>query len=194
MAPKSKEQFEEIRNQTKENIKNAALELFGKLGYHSTSISQIAKAAGVSKGLMYSYFESKQDLLYYIIMEAMDLGMKLMDEVIEKTSDPYEQFAQIVEGSFQWVMENLHYWKLLTSLAFQPGILEGMEGEMKTGQERAMAISIEIFSKLGYEHPEEEAWFFGALMDGVMLHYLQLEDQYPVEKMKAYILARYKPQ
>jgi AcrR family transcriptional regulator len=193
MAPKSKEQFEEIRKQTRENIKNAALELFGKLGYHSTSISQIAKAAGVSKGLMYSYFDSKQDLLHAIIMEAMDIGMGLMNEAMGKTQDPYEQLVQIVEASFQWVIENLHYWKLLTSLAFQPGIMEGLEEEMKSGQEMAMGASIDIFRKLGYENPEEEAWFFGAAMDGMMLHYMQMEHQYPIERMKAFVMARYKP-
>lgn len=194
MAPKTKEQFEEIRNQTKENIKSAALELFAKRGYYSTSISQISKAAGVSKGLMYSYFDSKQDLLHYIIMEAMEMGMSMIDEVIEKTSEPYERFTQIVETSFAWVRENSHYWKLLSSLAFQPGITEGMEGELKMGQERAMGLSVELFRELGYESPEEEALFFGAAMDGMMFHYLQLESDYPIEKMKAYILKRYQPQ
>ncbi|PLX21155.1 MAG: hypothetical protein C0599_08290 [Salinivirgaceae bacterium] len=50
----------------KEKIVDAAITLFGENGFHNTSISQIAKNAGVSKGLMYNYFESKEELLKYI--------------------------------------------------------------------------------------------------------------------------------
>ena len=53
--PKTKEQFEEIRNKSKAAIIEAALELFANNGFHNTSITQIAKKAGVSKGLMYNY-------------------------------------------------------------------------------------------------------------------------------------------
>ena len=61
--PRSKEQFEEIRKKTKENILNAALKLFAEKGYHGTSINDIAKAANISKGLAYNYFESKKQII-----------------------------------------------------------------------------------------------------------------------------------
>ena len=43
----------------KKAILDAPLQVFADEGYHNASISKIAKAAGVSKGLMYNYFESK---------------------------------------------------------------------------------------------------------------------------------------
>ncbi|MEA3317134.1 MAG: TetR/AcrR family transcriptional regulator, partial [Bacteroidota bacterium] len=67
MAPKTKEQYNEIRETTKARIKNEALKLFAENGYHSSSISIIAKKANISKGLMYNYFDNKEDLLKQII-------------------------------------------------------------------------------------------------------------------------------
>ena len=50
MSPRTKDQFEEIRNKSRENIEKIALELFAIKGYHATSVSQIAEKAGISKG------------------------------------------------------------------------------------------------------------------------------------------------
>jgi len=59
-----------MRQVSEQAIKQAALELFAHHGYHSTSISQIAKEANVSKGLVYNYFDSKEELLRHIVLEA----------------------------------------------------------------------------------------------------------------------------
>lgn len=48
---------------TKEQILEAALELFSVRGYEATSISQIADAVGIRKASLYSHFASKQDIL-----------------------------------------------------------------------------------------------------------------------------------
>ncbi len=46
--PRTKEQFEKIRKETRAKILNTALELFAKKGYSNTSISEIAKSAKIS--------------------------------------------------------------------------------------------------------------------------------------------------
>ena len=51
------------RGNTKQEILDAALELFSVQGYEATSISQIASAVGIRKASLYSHFESKQDVL-----------------------------------------------------------------------------------------------------------------------------------
>lgn len=69
--PRTKKQFEKIRNEKIELIKNSALKLFAENGYHSTSISKIAKSAKISKGLIYNYFESKESLLHDIMFSGL---------------------------------------------------------------------------------------------------------------------------
>ena len=63
MCPRSKEENERVRSQTTEQLLQAALTLFAKNGYHGVDLAEIAKEAGVSKGLAYHYFKSKEELL-----------------------------------------------------------------------------------------------------------------------------------
>ena len=48
---------------SRQKIINAALFLFAKYGYEKTTIRMIAQKAGVSLGLMYNYFDGKDELL-----------------------------------------------------------------------------------------------------------------------------------
>jgi AcrR family transcriptional regulator len=52
-------------------IARAALELFVAKGFAATKLEDVAKAAGVSKGLPYLYFKSKEDLFKAVIVEAI---------------------------------------------------------------------------------------------------------------------------
>ncbi len=51
----------------KEAIINAAYKVFSEVGYYNTNTADIAKAAGVSTGIVYSYFKDKRDILFYVI-------------------------------------------------------------------------------------------------------------------------------
>ena len=48
---------------TKQNILNSAKRLFSRRGYERTSLSDVAKYAGVTRGAIYWHFSSKEDLL-----------------------------------------------------------------------------------------------------------------------------------
>ena len=191
MAPKTSEQFEQIRQQSMDAIMQTALELFGHNGYHSTSISKIAQEAGISKGLIYNYFESKEDLLKRIILEAIETGEYIMDKAMEQSDDPFKQLQLVLENAVEMVKSNLHYWKLVTSLAFQGEVLTPIEDVIAEKNKIAMELGIELFTRAGAEDPMKEALLFGATLDGMMLHFMQLGEQYPLEEMKNYIIKRF---
>lgn len=69
--PKTKEQYEALRSQKMELIENTAMACFAENGFHGTSISSIAKKAGISTGLTYNYFSSKEDLLTAIYLKGI---------------------------------------------------------------------------------------------------------------------------
>ena len=71
MSPRTEKQYEQIREQKRALILETALRLFADEGFHSTSISKIAKGAGISKGLMYNYFGSKEELLKDIVISGI---------------------------------------------------------------------------------------------------------------------------
>ncbi|MGB9683184.1 MAG: TetR/AcrR family transcriptional regulator [bacterium] len=56
----------------KEDILNSALKLFFEKGFNETSIDEITRLAGISKGSFYTYFQSKEDLLSEVIKAAIE--------------------------------------------------------------------------------------------------------------------------
>ena len=59
------------KGSTKQEILDAALELFSVQGYEATSISQLAEAVGIRKASLYSHFENKQAILDALIRTTM---------------------------------------------------------------------------------------------------------------------------
>src|SRR5690242_13763949 len=54
---------------TQQRILDAALQVFGEAGYHSTSMERIAKVAGCSRVSVYQYFAGKEDVFRHLAAE-----------------------------------------------------------------------------------------------------------------------------
>ena len=84
-----------IRDTRREEIVNAARDLFSRKGFHGTSMPDIAHAAGISTGLIYYIFPSKEDILLACCEEVAILHLDLFDEA-EHITNPLERFDYIV--------------------------------------------------------------------------------------------------
>ena len=191
MSPKTKEQVEVIRQQSMDAIKQAALDLFAHKGYASTSISAIAKAAGVSKGLMYNYYESKEKLLEAIVADAVAVGADVFTKVMDESLTPKERLRILIEWAFDWVLSHFVYYKLIVQLSFQEDVIEQIGDFAKQKAEAHAQFGELLFRELGYEHPRLEALQLGATLDGVFMQLIYLEDDYPIHEMKEFILKKY---
>lgn len=123
MTPRTPQQFEVIREEKKTLIMNVALEHFAKEGYHNTTISHIAKHAGISKGLMYNYFESKEDLLSEIINKSMDEISRYFDPDRDGflTENEFELF---IRKLFNLLRQKLSFWRLFYQFLMQKDVRE----------------------------------------------------------------------
>ena len=65
-----------------DDVTNAAVELFATQGYAKTGVQQIVTAAGVTKGAMYHYFTSKDDLLFGIYDQLLTMQKAHLDALI----------------------------------------------------------------------------------------------------------------
>jgi len=116
--PKTTEQYNEIRLEKKQLIMNVALELFAEHGFKSTSISQIAEAAGISKGLMYNYFCSKEDLLKAVIINLVDEICNMIDPNHDKIISE-EEALQFFDKYFDMLQSRTNEFKLLLQICTQ---------------------------------------------------------------------------
>ncbi|WP_449623128.1 TetR/AcrR family transcriptional regulator [Robertmurraya sp. Marseille-Q9965] len=99
MAPLNDGQLENIRNERKIQIMRAALKTFAENGIKLTKISLIAKEAGISHGLVYHYFKSKEEVLYESLEWAMELNetRKYLNELSEMEVSPIEKVRQFTK-------------------------------------------------------------------------------------------------
>lgn len=181
---------EKKRQESIENILNTALRLFGNLGYNGTSISRIAKEAGISKGLMYNYFDSKEKLLEGILMKVGDESMEFFANVLS-IEDPKEKFLGIINSTIKFLEEKTDYNKLITSLALQNASHNYIE-QMRASKEEFMVESmIGILSELGVKNPEQEVYGIFACLDGMSIQFLITEDSEILHKVKESLITRY---
>lgn len=185
MSPRTEEQFEEIREEKKELILQTGLQLFATKGYHNVSVSDIAKAANISKGLMYNYFESKETLLSSVVQK----GIKDLLEVFDMDKDGVltkDELSYFIDFTFQSLKENKHFWRLYFMLIMQPDIYEMVKNEYMSLKERVVKTAYTFFEERGYEDPECEILVFAAMLDGLAFQFVFADDDfhYPLEKLR----------
>ncbi len=166
MSPRTKEQFEEIRETRREQIMNAALELFAQEGYTNCSISRLASHAGISKGLMYNYFESKEALLMAIIEDGMSDFINYFDPNHKGILEA-DELAGFIRKTFSNIRENQKFWTLYINIVLQPRVREYLHGEpFNNLMNQYGPMLMKYFTKMGYEDPELEMLTFSALLEG----------------------------
>jgi AcrR family transcriptional regulator len=189
--PRIEEQFEEIRQNRKQEIMETALKLFGEQGFHNTSISKIAKAAKVSKGLMYNYFESKEALLDAILFGAADEKEVASQSISMNEIPPKLRLKMMIEGTFAMIESNLHHWKLMMALSLQDEISVRIDEKFAAQRTTGMQQFIALFEEMDVENPILEAYFFGSSLTGAMMQYIHLKEDYPLEEMKNYLIDKF---
>lgn len=190
MSPRSKAQLQEIREQSKEKILGAALELFAQQGFHKTTISQIASKAKVAKGLIYNYFESKEELLQGIIDSALAEG-SIMLEQMSQLQKPEEKLAFIIQQSFSYMKERRDYMKLITGLSLQIDQFPSLHDMVQNKYTEGIPFCASLLSEINWPDPENEARIMSALLDGILLQYLVVGEIINLELLENSLLDKY---
>ena len=190
VMPRTPQQLEEIRRDRKQAIMETSLEVFAEHGYESSSISMIAKKAGVSKGLMYNYFESKEDLLTSLMMDGMDDMFRLFDPnkdgVLTK-----EEFTYFIEEMFNLMSAKRNFYKLYFALMMQPAVWKLFEARLADIIAPFMKIMVDYYTEKGAKNPMLEAVLVGALLDGIGFNFVFNPDLYPLEEVKKLAIERF---
>ncbi|AZO95878.1 TetR/AcrR family transcriptional regulator [Halocella sp. SP3-1] len=91
---------------TKDMITDAALRLFADRGYAETSMSSIAEEAGVSKGTLYLYFSSKEEMFREMIETGFEVMLKQIGSLVKKDRPVKELVYDYIRISHDFCEEN----------------------------------------------------------------------------------------
>jgi AcrR family transcriptional regulator len=98
LSPLNKQQLNQIRDERREQIKQAALKIFARRGYVGTKTSMIAAEANISEGLIFRYFKSKDELFTTLVQELMEEGKRETESIQYLPGSPFEQIKALTEG------------------------------------------------------------------------------------------------
>jgi len=189
MSPRSKSQIEEMREMSIRKIFDASLELFAGKGYEATSISQIAKKAGISKGLIYNYFDSKLDLLKGLMDSFSNVEAEMMEGVIDK--DPRKFLENIFRVFFRELRERSDLWKMIAILSLQPDMYRFVHDVALEKLQVYYQLLEELLRQTGVKDPKGESKILAALFDGIGMHYIVISDDYPLDEVENYLINKY---
>ncbi|MDR2473845.1 MAG: TetR/AcrR family transcriptional regulator [Tannerella sp.] len=160
--PRTKEQYEKIRSEKKRAIMETALQLFAEQGFAGTSIETIAQHAKISKGLLYNYFESKDDLLHQIILTGVEIVTKAG---VFKPGMTREDFIRCVKHLLDMVEEHRNFLSLYSALGTQPGIAQKVTPTVENSAE--ITALLEFFgAHSGNDAAIKEVLLFSSLIKG----------------------------
>lgn len=148
-------------------IVQAALEVFAEKGFAAAKLDEIAGRAGISKGALYLYFETKEDIFRAVVREAVAPNLDLVEAMLAQATIPFPDLlrlavarivtvigtsrigavAKLVIGESRNFPELARVWHdevVSRALAAMSGALAKAQerGEIRQGDPRLQAFSI----------------------------------------------------
>ncbi|MCZ8521274.1 MULTISPECIES: TetR/AcrR family transcriptional regulator [Paenibacillus] len=185
MSPLNEDRLGQIRDQRKEQIMQAGLGVFARRGILGTKMSMIAAAAGVSHGLLYHYFKSKDELFTSLIEEAVVAADESVRQLYDLPGSPAGKLRLLTEQILQ--EDGAEYFMLIHQARTSDGVpAEAKELIAQYSMARFIDVMLPLFQegqRLGEIVPEpaEEliASYFSVLSGLMVLHTRDSEYRIP---------------
>jgi AcrR family transcriptional regulator len=180
MSPRTKAQLEAVKEAAREKILDAGLLLFARQGVAATGVTEIAREAGVSLGLLYHYYASKEELFAALIKMAMEGAKETLAACQEEGSaaEQIRSISRLACGVLRRENRTAHYFLLLIQAGLaglSPGAQE--EGLLKGADVSAPFILLQGLIKEGQAQgavkagePRQLAQLYWAAFQGLCLY------------------------
>lgn len=130
----------------REKILMAALEVFTKKGFHASSMAMVARKAKISVGAIYNYFKNEDDLIRQIFLEIKKDMISVLSENINQDMECEEKFITFWITIFKYLIKNPSKFRYLEQYFNSPyGIRERKECLVE--KEEGPSPLIEIFKE-----------------------------------------------
>lgn len=172
------------KKEKKDQIIQAALQVFTKKGFAKTTINDIAHAAGIGKGTVYEYFAHKEEIInhsFHYFMHAMELDFQ---EILILEIPAKEKFIGILEGFSQFLSpENMQLMELMLDFWAEGIKTKHSEGFLADEMRKFYHSYREIFADIIIEgmqdgsfkkdvNPRSTASMIIGALDGVMVQWI----------------------
>ncbi len=144
---------------------DTAVDLIGRQGYRGTTLRDIAKEFGVTEPAVYYYFDTKEDLLFTIYQETLEVALRTARTIAASDATPQEKLRAVISQFAHLVVEDKMFaiffrekdelspenWSKITSgeRDFVATIASVIEAGIATGVFRRFDPTVVTFGLLG---------------------------------------------
>ncbi len=181
----------------------AALHVFSRKGFAASTLDDIAKEAGVTRGAIYWHFQGKAELYLTLLAEGSQKPFQLLDEIASAEYSPGEALRQLFMRFLHSIEEDEAFQAIteLLLLKSEPGIVDAKAEGMAQKYQGATAFAqqLEQILRRGIVSGEFRADLdvqvtalaFNALINGVILVWLQSSKTFSLKQIAAALAETY---
>ena len=181
----------DIPPQRRRQILDVARALFARGGYHGVTVDAIAAWAGISKGNLYWYFKSKQDILHLLFNDIVEQLTKPSGIILKSDISPQDKLRA-------FALSHLHAAEAYpdaVSLMLQIAGQQELKDMVSSGYSLLMRHYVDsltpLFAAIGEKNPETVATLYATTIDGLMAMVAMGQGLYDKEKIMAVIEERF---
>lgn len=168
----------DVASERKNQIVTATVDCIVRFGYHNFSMQDVAKAAGVSKGIIHYYFLNKDDLMLSVLERVVQDIEGVLHSNIDVIEDPVQKLkifielcADIVKNTKEYYQVSMDFWTQINQKAEVKEIISRHYHRFRTTCSEILEEGIErsVFKNID---PQEYSIFIIATIDGMSLQWL----------------------
>jgi len=158
----------------KKQILEISMDLFREKGYSNTSISDIAQIAGISRGVIFYYFDSKKELGDEVIRQSLKSYGRYVQLRVNKKHSASEKLLEFVEACLDYTSVHHEDWIVFVDTIGRVGNSTEKNGVLAWMSERTQEnlVTIIIEGQAAGEienYPAQElSWILHGVVDGLM--------------------------
>ena len=173
-----KDAFDRIDEERKNKILEVGIEEFSSKGYEKANINIIAKNAGISIGLMYKYFSTKEDLFITCIHRGMAILEKTINDIMQSDDKLLIKAEKLIRATCTHSRKNANYIKMYNEITSEKGsaertkmLVEEIESKSSSVYISAIAQALAKGDVRGDLDPRMFAFFLDNLLTSLQFSY-----------------------
>ena len=97
---------ESTAGDTRERIVRAAVDLFAERGFHGTGVAEIGERADVQRGALYYHIGSKEELLWQILRDYIQLMLVDAERIVDGEDDPIVKLRKLIHSHVRLIIDH----------------------------------------------------------------------------------------
>jgi AcrR family transcriptional regulator len=168
----------DVATERKEQIVRATVECITKHGYHNFSMQDVARTAGVSKGIIHYYFLNKDELMMCVLDKVAGDIERVLGEEMSSITDPWRRMEIFIEFCFEIVKNTKEYYQVnmdfWTQINQKEEIRKAIATHYSKFREAAALVIQDGVDKGSFRNVDSSAYasIIIAIVDGLSLQWL----------------------